>query len=47
VPRHDWLIGSEARGGAVSRDNVADAAVAVLLRSAEHDERTYSVDHND
>jgi len=37
------VIGSKARGGAVSRNDVADAPVAVLLRGAEHDGRTYNV----
>ena len=33
----------EGRVGAVSRDDVADAAVAVLLGGAEHDGRTYDL----
>jgi NAD(P)H dehydrogenase (quinone) len=33
----------EGRVGAVSRDDVADAAVAVLLNGAEHDGRTYDM----
>ena len=33
----------EGRVGAVSRDDVADAAVAVLLGGAEHDGRAYDV----